>query len=127
MDSLIIPESKNTPAIRFNAQTGRLDIEGNSLPEDVMGFYTKVIDWINAYIENPCTKTELHIKLNYFNSASAKVILDILRILEALTDRNVEITVFWYYVDIDEDMLETGKEYETMVKIPFQYISYIPN
>lgn len=125
MESLIIPEGTNTPNVRFDAKTGKLEITGNSIPEDVAGFYQPVFDWLVQYVEQPAQNTELHIHLNYFNSASAKVILDILNYLEALLDRNVSVQVYWHYLDIDEDMFSTGKEFQSLVKLPFQFIQHV--
>ncbi len=125
MESLIIPEGTNTPNVRFDAKTGKLEITGNSIPEDVAGFYQPVFEWLTQYIEQPAKNTELHIHLNYFNSASAKVILDILNYLEALLDRNVDVQVHWHYLDIDEDMFSTGKEFQSLVKLPFQFVQHV--
>jgi len=125
MESLVIPEGLNTPVINFDAHTGKLEITGNSIPEDVAGFYQPVFNWLMQYVEQPAKNTELHIHLNYFNSASAKVILDILNYLEALLDRDVNVQVFWHYLDIDEDMFSTGKEFQSLVKLPFQFIQHV--
>ncbi len=125
MESLIIPSGQNTPSIDFNAQTGKLEITGISIPEDVTGFYQTVFNWLMQYIQNPAPNTELHIHLNYFNSASAKAILDIMNYLEALLDRNANVMVFWHYLDIDEDMFSTGKEFQSLVKIPFQFVQHV--
>jgi hypothetical protein len=125
MEPLIIPEEKNTPAIHFDPNSGKLEITGNSIPEDVTGFYHIVYDWLTKYLDQPAPNTEFHIHLNYFNSASAKAILDILTYLEGLLDRNVNITVFWHYLDIDEDMFSTGKEFQSLVKIPFQFVQHV--
>jgi hypothetical protein len=124
MESLIIPEGLSTPAVNFDIQKGKFEIFGTSLPEDVLGFYSPIFKWIEQYISQPCSDTELHIKLSYFNYSSSKAILDILTMLEALTDMNVKVSVVWHYLDLDEDMLHTGKEYEGMLKIPFQFLVY---
>ncbi|MCX7987322.1 MAG: DUF1987 domain-containing protein [Bacteroidales bacterium] len=125
MEPLVIPEGQNTPAIHFDPESGKLEIIGNSIPEDVAGFYQRVFEWLSQYIEKPAPNNELHIYLNYFNSASAKAILDILNYLEALVDRNVNIQVFWHYQDLDEDMFSTGKEFQSLVNLPFQFVQHV--
>jgi hypothetical protein len=124
MESLIIPEGQSTPYVHFDTSKGKFEIIGTSLPEDVLGFYSPIFKWIEQYIHQPCPETEFHIKLSYFNSSSSKAILDILSMLEALTDMNVKINVIWHYLDLDEDMLHTGKEYEGMLKMPFQFMVF---
>jgi len=127
MESLNIPATDITPGIRFNASTGVLEIEGNSLPEDVIGFYKDIFQWVQNYIEHPNSTTTINIRLNYFNSSSSKVLLDILSILEGLTDQNVKVEVNWFYLELDDDMLQTGKEFESLVKIPFKFVNYMDN
>ena len=124
MEALIIPEGQSTPSISLDSDKGKIEILGNSLPEDVLGFYSPVIKWVEAYVQNPNPKTEIHIKLSYFNSSSSKSILDILSLFEELVDLNLSVEVIWHYLDLDEDMLSTGKEFESMLKMPFQFVPF---
>jgi hypothetical protein len=125
MEPLIIYEGQSTPKIVLDKANEKFEIAGNSLPEDVLGFYSPVFNWFEEYIKQPNRQTELHIKLMYFNSSSSKAILDILNMLEEVAVKGFGVEIFWYYLEIDEDMLETGKEFEGMLKLPFQFISYM--
>ena len=127
MEPLIIIEGQSTPKIVLDKANEKFEISGNSLPEDVLGFYSPIFNWFEEYIKQPNRKTELHIKLMYFNSSSSKAILDILNILEEAVVKGFGVEIFWYYLEIDEDMLSTGKEFEGMLKLPFHFISYIQN
>ncbi len=127
MEPLKIPEGNNTPQVNFDPQNGRFEIKGISIPEDVTGFYQAIFEWLTKYTEKPAPNNELHIHLNYFNSASAKAILDILNFFEALIDQNVQVQVFWHYQDLDEDMFSTGKEFQSLVKLPFQFVQHVIN
>lgn len=124
MESLIIPEGQSTPTIKFDITNGKFEITGNSLPEDVLGFYSPIFQWVSQYIRQPLPNTSIHIKLSYFNSSSSKAILDILTMFEALADMKADVSVTWNYLDLDEDMLQTGKEFQDMLKIPFQFVTY---
>jgi hypothetical protein len=125
MESLIIPEGESTPAINFDVVKGKFEITGNSLPEDVLSFYSPVFKWVEEYIRQPNPSIEIHIKMNYFNSSSSKSIVDILTMFEALSDMKANVSIIWYYLDLDEDMHQTGKEFEGLLKIPFQFVTYI--
>jgi hypothetical protein len=127
MEPLIIYEGQSTPKIVLDNANEKFEIAGNSLPEDVLGFYSPVFNWFEEYIKQPNRQTELHIKLMYFNSSSSKAILDILNMLEEVAVKGFGIEIFWYYLEIDEDMLATGKEFEGMLKLPFHFISYVQN
>lgn len=125
MEALIISEGQSTPDVVFNPTSGKFRITGNSLPEDVLGFYSPIFTWVKEYALQPNAYTEVEVKLNYFNSASSKAILDILSILESITQQGKEVKINWHYNELDEDMLAIGREFESMLKIPFEFFSYI--
>jgi hypothetical protein len=58
----------------------------------------------------------------YFNSTSAKYILDIFKSLNALHSLGIELDIKWYYEEDDEDMLEVGEEMSRMSKLKFEYV-----
>lgn len=125
MSPLIIPEGSSTPKVVFDKDNNKFELSGNSLPEDVMSFYAPLYKWLEDYSEQPNKKTEAHFNFSYFNSSSAKVILEILAIFEKIASKGFEVEIFWCYSEMDEDMLSTGKEYESMLAIPFTFISSI--
>jgi hypothetical protein len=124
MESLYINETQSTPKVILDKTNQQFEISGNSLPEDVMGFYTPILNWMEKYIENPNPQTIFVFKLYYFNSASSKVILDILTAIEQLIKDGHDAKIDWYYLEVDEDMLSTGNEYAELLKIPFNFIPY---
>ena len=63
-----------------------------------------------------------HFNFNYFNSASAKCIIDICKILAKIKSEGTDISIKWYYLRGDNDMMETGREMEMIVNIPFDLI-----
>jgi hypothetical protein len=126
MNSLFIEEMDDSPKVSFTHENGKLEISGKSLPEDVTAFYRPVLDWLNNYAQKPQPVTELTFKLSYFNTASSKLILDILTILEKMNDEGKKVLVNWYYHEYDEDMRDAGVEYSEMVDVPFNHFSYHP-
>lgn len=125
MEPLHIKEGQSTPNVSLNNKTGKLEFTGNSLPEDAVGFYAPVFNWIEDYVKLPAPETEVNIRLSYFNSSSSKAILDMLTMLESIAISGQKIEVIWHYLDLDEDMLSTGKEFEAMLKIPFSFLTYL--
>ncbi len=126
MESLIIEPKDDSPLVKFIEEDGKMEISGKSLPEDVTSFYKPVIAWLNKYATRPKPLTEFTFKLTYFNTASSKLILDILMILEKIHNDGKEVHVNWNYPVYDEDMQEAGEEYSEMVDLPFNHISYTP-
>ena len=124
MDALQIEQTDDSPKVILDQEGNRFEISGKSLPEDVMDFYQPVIDWLEEYRKNPNPKTRFDFKLIYFNTASSKLILDILMILEEMTVEGKEILVKWLSMASDEDMQEAGREYEEMVDVSFEHATY---
>jgi hypothetical protein len=117
METLIRNASFETPSIEMNAERGRIEMVGRSLPEDSATFYKPVLNWIDDYLQHPRPQTDIEIKLEYFNTATSMVLLKMFNKLQSLT----EVTVHWYHYPEDDDMLESGKEFEELSNISFVY------
>ncbi|MEA3450753.1 MAG: DUF1987 domain-containing protein [Bacteroidota bacterium] len=100
------------------------EISGRSLPEDVVAFYEPILEWFDDYAQSPLDKTVFDFKLEYFNTASSKLLLDVLLKLEDMFDDENDILVRWHYPEDDEDMEEAGEEYADIVEVPFKQVSY---
>ncbi len=124
MEVIKIKGSDDTPNVILDAANGIFEISGRSLPEDVAAFYEPIIDWLDEYAESPNEKTIFDFKLEYFNTASSKLLLDVLLKLEDMVDDGKDVLVKWHYPDDDEDMEEAGEEYADIVDVPFEQVSY---
>ena len=124
MQVIKIKGSDDTPSVVLDKENGNFEISGRSLPEDVAAFYEPILEWLDEYSESPLEKTVFHFKLEYFNTASSKLLLDVLLKLEDMFDDGKEILVKWHFPDDDEDMEEAGEEYADIVEVPFEQVSY---
>ena len=124
MDVIKIKGTDDTPNVILDAENNIIEFSGRSLPEDVATFYAPILEWIDGYAKQPNEKTEVIIKLEYFNTASSKMILDILLKFEEIHNEGHDVVVSWYYMEDDEDMEEAADEYADIVDIPFQKFSY---
>jgi len=124
METIRIKGTDDTPAITLDAENGIFEFSGRSLPEDVATFYAPILDWLDSYAQSPNSSTNVMFKLEYFNTASSKLLLDILMKFEDIANDGNEVLISWYYMEDDEDMLEAGEEYSEIVDIPFENISY---
>ncbi len=123
MKTIKIEAKEDTPMIVFDPENNIFEISGRSLPEDASLFYEPILDWLKEYAKAPNKLTELHIKMNYFNTASSKLLLDILMILEEMVENGHESKIKWFYAEDDEDMEEAGEEYSELIEVPFELIS----
>ena len=121
MSTVLIEATNSTPAINF-CSDGRLIIEGRSSPEDVNKFYKPLIKWI---VDLNIESVKLDINLEYFNSGSAKMLLELMKKLDANSSIK-SLIVNWHYEEGDDDALEAGQIFEDLVKrAQFRYEEYI--
>ncbi|MFM7021761.1 MAG: DUF1987 domain-containing protein [Flavobacteriales bacterium] len=117
-----IEGTPKSPTVILDFETGLLELKGRSIPEDSIDFYAPIIESVNKYVLNPQPKTIVNIQLEYFNTSSSKCILDLFKSLESVARTNKEIIINWHYESDDEDMQEVGKDYQSIIKIPFKMI-----
>ena len=123
MDVLEIPNTAKTPQISLNPN-GHLLIAGRSIPENSIEFYRSTMEWLVEYARQPQPVTEVEMHFEYFNTSSSKCILDIFKHLAKIHEMpGKEVKVKWFFFQEDEDMFESGNDYSTIVKIPFEFIA----
>lgn len=127
METIKIMGTDDTPTVILDADNDIFEISGRSLPEDVTAFYEPILNWLDDYANSPIEKTVFTFKLVYFNTASSKLLLDILMKLEQMHEDGKEVLIRWFYPEDDEDMQEAGEEYADIVDIPFEQVSYTLN
>ena len=115
MNPLLLPPTSETPLVDFNAKSGLMKLEGRSWPEDVTAFYVPLIDWLNTYISSAKPTTDFYVTLEYFNSASSKMIYKLFMKLIELVNKGGKVTIHWCYQIKDEEMLEVGNEYRAAI------------
>lgn len=116
MDRLHIEPTEDTPEVILDKSKNELIFSGRSLPEDASSFYQPVIDWLKNYSAAPNDETKFEMKLEYFNTASSKLLLDVLSVLEDIDNAKV----IWYFFEDDEDMEEAGEEFSELVDVEFE-------
>ena len=124
METLLIEQTDDSPRIVLDPVDKLFEISGKSLPEDVLEFYQPVLDWLNAYKEEPDSNTIFNIRLIYFNTASSKLIMDIFLIFEEMVVEGHNVLIKWHSHQKDEDMQEAGKEFAKMIAVPFEHVTY---
>jgi hypothetical protein len=112
--------TEDTPEIILDPENQVFKISGRSMPEDAFTFYSPVFNWLTEYVKTPNEKTEFICNLEYFNSSSAKKIVELFFILENIIEK--QVVVFWYYEE-DDRLIETkGQELQILLKIPVKLI-----
>lgn len=126
MEALSIEGTAKTPTVRFDGKDGVIEIKGRSIPENSIEFYKPLVEWLEEYSKSPLDLTQVNVQLEYFNTSSSKCILDVFKKLEAIhKGESNEVIINWYYEEDDEDMLEAGEDYESIIRVPFKMIQIV--
>lgn len=121
MEELRYTATKNTPEVILNPE-GKIKIRGRSIHENAVDFFAPVEEWVSEYILSPANVTSVEIALDYFNSASAKVFISILQKVTYVTLKHKKFVINWYYEEGDEDILERGEYFSSILDVPVNFI-----
>ena len=133
MENLRLEATNNTPLINCDSAKNTIEITGESRPENVRAFYAPVFEWIEGYekvvyyatsLSTNEKKITLDFNLDYFNSSTLKVFMEIIEKLKNMSSNieHVSLTINWRYDEDDEDILDSGKEFEKMTGVKMVYI-----
>lgn len=123
MEKLLIEETVNTPKIVFNPQENVFEISGSSYPENPIKCFSPILAWAEEYVKQPNKLTELTFRFQYFNSSTAKYILNILWVFEKITETSTnKVVVNWYYDEETPDGYAAGERYSQLSSLEFRLV-----
>jgi hypothetical protein len=121
MEELKLQPTKYSPEIVLSPD-GLIKIKGRSIHENAFEFFAPVESWINDYIKDPAEETCIDIILDYFNSASARIFITLFQKITRVALKNKKYRFNWYYEEGDEDILERGEYFASILDVPFNFI-----
>lgn len=123
MEKIETEATPKTPYLMLDPKSKKIVIKGRSIPENSVQFYTPILNTLDKWIEEKTKdKITVSIQLEYFNTSSSKCILDIFKKLSELYKSGTDVDITWIYEKDDEDMMEAGQDYQTIVGIPFKMV-----
>lgn len=121
MENLKIDASKFIPGIYLNAETGILEIAGNSGAfaveeyERSSAHWVVALGWVEQYIPNPQPRTTFLCKLRSFDTTTSKYLVEIFKALETIEKPNT-VEIFWQLGKDDSDILDYVENVNEMLK-----------
>ena len=123
-DEVFIQGTSENPEIQLNKNNGEIKFSGRSMPEDAKGFYNPLKEWIKNYSNDPKQGTKVIFAYEYFNTASSKMIMELIETVKMIGEKDPDLRVEWHYLEDDDDMLEAGEDYSDITGLDFEYFSY---
>ena len=109
---LLIEETARSPRVHIDFQSGAIALSGESYPEDASQFYGPILKTMQERLTPDATAPiTLDMKLVYFNSSSAKAIMNMFQILEDVAKKGRDVIVNWHYEADDDMMEEMGEDF----------------
>jgi hypothetical protein len=121
MNNLMIPYTTKTPEVKFESN-GNLLIKGISIPENVNDFYPQVFLWLEEFGANLTPTVTLSLEIDYMNTSSAKVILQLLRKAVTFSSPTTKLKLIWKYHEDEEDMKDLGEDLQAYIDFQFEFI-----
>ena len=123
-EGLLIEPSGTTPYVRVDYADGIIEMKGRSSPQDGLRFFTPIFESIKNLEKKSSIKVVFG--LEYFNTTSAKCIFNVFKQLCHFSKEGVNIEIDWMYDEYDDDMKETGEDFEDITHLPFRYVERVP-
>lgn len=122
MNKIEIETTADTPTVKFYPNLGELEIKGKSISENSVKFYRPIIESIEQYLFKPVSPTIVNIHFDYFNTATAKCIIEILKKLEGLPKKGIKVEVNWYYKADEPNSYHAGMDYKSILNLDFKMV-----
>ena len=123
IEKKLIAATNDTPEVILYPE-GIIRIKGQLIPEDASAFFKTLREWVNEYLDDPADKTYIDIILDYINSTGNRYLLDMIRNITVthFKSNSEKFIINWHYEEEDEIILDHGKIYSSLLKVPINYI-----
>ncbi len=101
----------STPYILVDEEKGYMHFQGESFHENVLAFYSEILDWLQGYLKTDFKDFTFDCELKYFNSSTAKLLYNILMVMDDAATQANHITVNWICSADNEIIIECGEDF----------------
>ncbi len=117
LENIFISLTKRTPEINFDFTNGFFSIKGESYPGNALSFFGPIIAAFDTYLQNaPHPDLVFNIEMEYFNSSSAKALMNIFQLADEAAKAGTSVTICWCYKKDDYSMKEFGEDFSENLK-----------
>lgn len=125
MDHLKIAATERSPDVDFDFETGILSLKGESYPEDASTVFGPIFAALDRFFAaSDGREIRFDFDLIYFNSSSAKALMNMFQMMENAAGRGTKVVVNWHYAPDDETMKEFGEDFsEDLENVTFNLVA----
>lgn len=128
MESLRIPGTERSPEIVFDFENRSARFAGESYPEDASAVFGPVFAALERFLDAANgTSVRVDFHLIYFNSSSAKALMNIFQTLDRAAAGGTPVSVAWAFAPEDDTMKEFGEDFsEDLEHVTFTLVPTDP-
>jgi hypothetical protein len=125
MDNLTIAATERSPAVDFDFAAGRLSLKGESYPEDASAVFGPIFAALEGFLATAKGRdVTFDFDLTYFNSSSAKALMNMFQMLDQAAAAGCRLAVNWFYASDDDTMKEFGEDFsEDLDHVSFNLVA----
>jgi hypothetical protein len=112
--SLLLKKEKtgSTPEVLIDEEKKFMRITGESFHENVIEFFKDVNEWLEEYLASEFGAFTFECEMKYFNSSTAKLLLNMLIKMDASAAPGKKITVNWITTEDNDIIIECGEDFK---------------
>ncbi|HJV27974.1 MAG TPA: biofilm regulation phosphoprotein SiaC [Aromatoleum sp.] len=123
MNDINIAGSESTPRIRADGSAGRLEMSGDSYPENSFELFQPVLEWVGAFLDGGGTRPlAVDLQLLYLNTSSVRAMMEIFDTLQEAHERGRAVSVTWRYDRKNERVADLAGEFKEDYTFPFEIV-----
>jgi hypothetical protein len=120
---LILAPTQSTPSVSADWRAGRLEMAGESYPENTYEIFDGIISWVQTFLELTDRSLRLELQLSYLNTSSIRAMIDIFDRLEHAVHAGRDISVLWLYDSRNPRSAELGEEFKEDYTFEFDILA----
>ena len=116
-------KTTSTPYVLVDEASSYLKLEGRCFHENAGAFFKEINDWLDSYLSTDFKIFTFDNELNYFNSSTTKLLLDMLLKMDKYSSDENKVIINWISTDDNEIMIECGEDFqEEMENLEFNLV-----
>ncbi len=116
-------KTHSTPYILVDESIGYMKFVGESYNENALEFYREIMIWLKEYLQTEFGLFTFDCEMQYFNSSTAKLLLEMLMLMDNAERENNHIVINWICHQFNEVMVMCGEDFQLdLSKLEFNMI-----
>ena len=123
METIKLAGSFQAPTVTLDAKAGIFELKGICFLTNAYEFFFPILAWLDEYEKHPNPVSVFVFDFTYVNTASQKMLFEILKKLNRMKEDGKNISIEWFFEENDDDLKSLGDDLLSLTKVPYKTIS----